>query len=72
MQVQSPEMEDHTNQSPALAWPLKHCRSQSQGLRRSLALFMQGLEVGKEQSQGEHALFPGTTDLPQLTTGLSP
>ena len=33
---------------------------------------MQGLEVGKEQSQGEHVLFPGATDLPQLTMGLSP
>ena len=49
-------MEDHTNQFPALAWPLKHCRSQSQGLRRPPALFMQGLEVGKEQSQGEYVL----------------
>ena len=65
-------MEDHTNQSPALAWPLKHYCSQSQGLRRPLAVFMQSLEIGKEKSQGEHVPSPGTTDLPQLTMGLSP
>ena len=35
-------------------------------------MFMQSLEIGKEKSQGEHVPSPGTTDLPQLTMGLSP
>ena len=54
MQVQSQEMEDCHNQSSALARPLMQYRSQFQGLRRSLALFLQSLEIGKEQSHGDY------------------
>lgn len=47
MQVQSQETEDCRNQPSALARPLTQYRSQLQGLRRSLVVFMQSLETGK-------------------------
>lgn len=54
MQVQSQETEDCHYQPSALARPLMQYRSQFQGLRRSLVVFMQRLEIGKEQSHGEY------------------
>lgn len=54
MQVQSQETEDCHNQPSALARPHMQYRSQFQGLRRSLVVFMQSLETGKEQSHGEY------------------